>query len=350
MIIGFVLMLVVMALLPVAWRTAPGGSVPVSAPAKKGRLLGGFALIAADRYLLLIAMTVVMLNLVNSVGEYLFAHFVEMHAQARVPADAGPQAQAEYVTRVYASFMLGYTTLGLLLQTFLVARLFRWIGIGRSAIILPALMAASYLLIAFIPVFSLIRFVKIAENATDYSLMGTIRQALFLPTSEEAKFDGKTAIDTFFWRVGDLLQAGIVYAGVHWFDWSVRGFALMTAGMCLVFLACSVALSREYRRRVPDDGLVVDGRVVVRPGRHTDTPISEVHDDWPAAGLENIATFVDDGTPLPAWLEFDFSQGKLKARTPDEFSGLMRLRVEGQEPGAGIQRQFPFTLVAVRDH
>ncbi|MDX1555717.1 MAG: FkbM family methyltransferase, partial [Xanthomonadales bacterium] len=41
----------------------------------------------------------------------------------------------------------------------------------------------SYLLLAFVPIFSIVRWIKISENALDYSLMGTIRHALFLPRS-----------------------------------------------------------------------------------------------------------------------------------------------------------------------
>jgi AAA family ATP:ADP antiporter len=37
----------------------------------------------------------------------------------------------------------------------------------------------------------------------------------FLPTSREAKYKAKQAIDSFFWRSGDLLQAGVVFVGVR---------------------------------------------------------------------------------------------------------------------------------------
>ena len=35
-------------------------------------------------------------------------------------------------------------------------------------------------------------------------------------SSRDAKYEGKTAIDTFFWRFGDLIQAGVVFAGLNW--------------------------------------------------------------------------------------------------------------------------------------
>jgi hypothetical protein len=79
------------------------------------------------------------------------------------------------------------------------------------AAVLIGLLGFVPLLGGFVPIFTLIRLVKIAENATDYSLMNTTRHALFLPVDRDATYEGKTAIDSFFWRVGDLIQAGVVF-------------------------------------------------------------------------------------------------------------------------------------------
>ncbi len=57
------------------------------------------------------------------------------------------------------------------------------------------------------------RWIKTAENATDYSIMNTARQLLWLPTTREEKYKAKQAIDTFFVRGGDVLSAAVVYAG-----------------------------------------------------------------------------------------------------------------------------------------
>ena len=68
-------------------------------------------------------------------------------------------------------------------------------------------------MIAFLPIFAVVRIAKILENSTDYSIQNTTRHALFLPTSREAKYKAKQAIDSFFVRAGDLLQAGVVFVG-----------------------------------------------------------------------------------------------------------------------------------------
>ena len=60
--------------------------------------------------------------------------------------------------------------------------------------------------------FAVIRRAKMTENATDYSVMNTGRQMLWLPTRREEKYKAKQAIDTFFVRAGDVLSAVLVFA------------------------------------------------------------------------------------------------------------------------------------------
>ena len=55
----------------------------------RARLLGGIGLVLRDRYLLLIALFVVLLNWINSTGEYILADYVKAHAVVRVAASGG---------------------------------------------------------------------------------------------------------------------------------------------------------------------------------------------------------------------------------------------------------------------
>ena len=92
------------------------------------------------------------------------------------------------------------------------------------------------------------RGAKILENATDYSLNNTVRAALFLPTSREAKYKGKVATDTFFVRAGDMVQAGIVYIGAELLRLTTAQFAMVNVGMVGVWLVVAAAIYREHKR------------------------------------------------------------------------------------------------------
>ncbi len=91
------------------------------------------------------------------------------------------------------------------------------------------------------------KFVKILENSTDYSLQNTARQALFLPTSREAKYKAKAAIDTFFVRIGDVLSAVLVYVGVQ-IALATSGFAAINIVLVFVWLLLILGIVREYKK------------------------------------------------------------------------------------------------------
>ena len=92
--------------------------------------------------------------------------------------------------------------MGFLLQLFVTSRVIRYLGVRGALFILPALALINYSIIAVAPILAVVRIGKILENSTDYSIQNTLRQALFLPTSREAKYKAKAAIDTFFTRAG----------------------------------------------------------------------------------------------------------------------------------------------------
>ncbi|MEJ2546688.1 MAG: hypothetical protein P8125_02610, partial [Gemmatimonadota bacterium] len=89
-----------------------------------------------------------------------------------------------------------------------------------------------------------------AENSTDYSLQNTVRQTLFLPLTRDQKYKAKQAIDAFFWRAGDVLSAGLVWIGTTWLALDASGFAKFNILLVLIWLGLSVAIGREYSRRV----------------------------------------------------------------------------------------------------
>ncbi len=88
---------------------------------------------------------------------------------------------------------------------------------------------------------------KTLENATDYSIQTTARHALFLPTSREAKYKAKQAIDSFFWRAGDLLQAVVVFIGVR-LAFDIRAYALINLVLVAMWLTLVFAIAREHRK------------------------------------------------------------------------------------------------------
>jgi ATP:ADP antiporter, AAA family len=214
---------------------------------------GGFRLILASRYLRLIALMVILLNMVNTIGEFLLGKVVVAQAsRALADGTAAGLTKAQLIGIFYGDFFGWVNLVSLFIQLFVVSRVFKRVGVRGALFVLPLVAFVSYGVLALVPVLAVVRIGKIFENSTDYSLQSTARHALFLPTSREAKYKAKQAIDAFFWRAGDVLQAILVFIGVR-LAFGVTQFAMLNQLLVLLWLAVIVGIYSEHKRLVAVD-------------------------------------------------------------------------------------------------
>jgi AAA family ATP:ADP antiporter len=210
---------------------------------------GGFQLVLSQRYLLLIGLLTLTGQLVNTNGNYIFNETLSQMARSAVAAgQSAGLSQGQLIGGYVAGMDFWQNVLGATIQFFLVSRIFKYLGVGGALFILPAIAFGSYGLFAAAPVLALIRLTKITENATDYSLQNTVRRALFLPTSREAKYKALQAVETFFWRAGDMLSAIATLVVVQWLDLGVRSYAVLNLGIVCAWMLVAVGLFRENRK------------------------------------------------------------------------------------------------------
>ncbi|HLG59638.1 MAG TPA: Npt1/Npt2 family nucleotide transporter [Vicinamibacterales bacterium] len=230
-------------------REHAGGRDAAAAEAEKpiGKS-GGFELVLKDRYLLLIAMLVLVFNLVNTLGGFMLNTLFKAEAVSRIAAGAAAGlTEAQIIGTMSGTVQTSVNLLSFVLQAFFVSRIFKHIGVRGALFILPAIAALGYTAIAVVPVLAVVQWTKIFENSTDYSIQNTTRHALFLPTSREAKYKAKQAIDSFFVRTGDLLQAVVVFAGVQ-LAFTVRSFAMVNVVLVAVWFLIVLGIVREHRK------------------------------------------------------------------------------------------------------
>jgi AAA family ATP:ADP antiporter len=157
----------------------------------------------------------------------------------------------DYKKQFIGSFYAGYfgwvNLATALIQLFLVSRIIKWAGVRVALFLMPVVAFGGYAMLALAPVLGMVRIVKIAENSLDYSLQNTARQALFLPTSRDAKYKAKAAIDTFFVRSGDVLSALTVFVGTK-LALGPQQFAGINVVLVLAWLAVLAGVAAEHRR------------------------------------------------------------------------------------------------------
>ena len=220
-----------------------------AAPAEAMPGPGGFALVLANPYLRLIAALIVLLNVVNTTGEYLVARLLSAEVAQLAAVNPLFDKQA-YIGSFVGTYQFWVGVTALLLQAFVTSRLVRQRGLAGVLFALPLIALGGYAIVAAGAGFALVRWVKTAENAADYSIMNTARQMLWLPTTREEKYKAKQAIDTFFVRGGDVLSAGVVYAGTHLLHLDVAQFALANMVLTGVWLALALLIVRPEARPV----------------------------------------------------------------------------------------------------
>ena len=233
---------------------------------------GGFSLVMRDKYLRTLALMLLTATIINTTGEYVIGEMATKESEvyaaevvAKQPAAAAPLpestdpsatkapkakdpkkvAQDAYLKAFYSSYYTWVNILSFLLQAVAVGWIMTRIGLRKALFIMPLIVLGGWFALILFVSMTPVRIEKTAENSLDYSLHNTLRQALFLPTSAAAKYKAKAAIDTFFFRLGDVV-AGLVlvFLFVEVLGLGVRAFAVMN--VCLA--VCWVLLARRAGR------------------------------------------------------------------------------------------------------
>jgi AAA family ATP:ADP antiporter len=260
-----------------------------AAAADGGDKRGGFTLVIRDRYLRLLALMLLVATVINTTGEYVISKMAQDHSKAyaeakvrrdqassptaetmptaqngaKAPPPDAPKvdkaddpmkaAENEYLSNFFSSYYFVVNIISALLQMFVVARILTVIGMRKALFIMPVIVLGGWLATIMFISLTMIRIEKTSENSLDYSLHNTLRQALFLPTSAEAKYKAKAAIDTFFFRMGDVVASlGIVFLFVEVLGLGVRSFAVMNVILGGVWLVLAYRTGKLHDQLLAD--------------------------------------------------------------------------------------------------
>ncbi len=213
----------VRALLRLADPSCADAPVRAHAEEPGKRALAGVGLVLSSRYLQFILVYVFIYGLTNT--------FIYME-QGRIVEGTFPDRAAR--TTAFAELDFWQNAAILVMQTFLSGRLLRWIGLGPSLTIVPAVSLLGFAALSgglhryTGGAFTLILVFQVVRRALHFAVDRPAREVLFTVVDADAKYKSKNLIDTFVFRSGDMLGG-----------WTVRGFAL--AGAALGYLALPIA-------------------------------------------------------------------------------------------------------------
>jgi len=219
----------------------------------KGFLLDGAKLVLVSRLMLAAAVVTLLVNWVNTNGENLLFRVIQeaLSGQAAEQGLVDKAAIDEFTkngtTAFYGDFFFWVNVVALVLQSIVASRLLKYGGFAAILLMLPVIAVVSYSVMALLPILAIVKVMKIAENATDYSINNTARHVLWLPVSSEMKFRGKPAIDTLYVRIGDGMAALTAFVGVR-MALATESFFIFNVALVLLWVVFAVMLIREHRK------------------------------------------------------------------------------------------------------
>jgi AAA family ATP:ADP antiporter len=121
-------------------------------------------------------------------------------------------------------------------------------GVGWALLVLPGALLLGEAAFALLPTMLLGSALSVTDNGLNYSLQQSAREALYVPTSREEKYEAKAMIDMFVQRFAKVISVGLTLlltfllgdrVGVRWLAIPV---ALALAG----WLVCARYAGRRF--------------------------------------------------------------------------------------------------------
>ncbi len=224
---------------------------PAETPAESRK--GAAALVLKHRFLFAVAVITLLLNWINTNGENLLFNFLqssisEQIAEQNLVGAAADDFRLQAGSIFYADLYGWVNWIALALQAIVASRLLKHGGFGAMLLAMPIIALGSYAMMAWLPILAVIRWMKIAENATDYSINNTARHVLWLPVPRSMVYKGKPTVDTLWARLGDGMAALSVLLVDRIFDLSLTTFAYLNILLVLIWLRYAFRVIQGHKR------------------------------------------------------------------------------------------------------
>ena len=196
------------------------GSVVKAGEAEKviaGNAWSGLKAVFASHYLMGIAAFIALMTFVSTMLYF---------QQASLVADAF--ANRGERTAFYAQVDLIVSALTIIFQVYLTARIIKWLGVGWTLAIVPAVMALGFIVLGLYPTLAVLVVIQVIYRAGRYGLTKPAREILWTVLGREAKYKSKPFLDAAVYRGGDLLS-GWIYTGFVALGMSIGAIALTAA-------------------------------------------------------------------------------------------------------------------------
>lgn len=149
-------------------------------------------------------------------------------------------------TAFFAKVDLAVNILTIFVQLFITGRLLKWLGVGVTLAMLPALSVLGFMSMGIVPTLAVLVLFLTLRRATNFALARPARETLFTVVSREDKYKAKNFIDTIVYRTGDQIGAWTTPA-LSGVGLGLRGVSIVAVPMAGLWLVISLWLG--YRQK-----------------------------------------------------------------------------------------------------
>lgn len=208
-----------------------------------GSVLAGIRLVFQSPYLTGIAILMV---LYTTLATFLYFQ------QAQIIRDSF--ASSAERTTMFAAIDLAVNGLTIIIQIFLTSRLVKNLGLAWTLALVPLILCAGFLTLAFAPVLMILVIVQVIRRAGNYAIMRPAREMLYVVLDRESKYKAKNFNDTVVYRGGDAVAAWI-YTGLRGLGLSLSHMALIAVPLAAIWAVVAYRLGKRQTQLAAHSGM-----------------------------------------------------------------------------------------------
>ncbi|HUE63456.1 MAG TPA: MFS transporter [Rhizomicrobium sp.] len=202
-----------------------------------GNPFDGFALLFRSRYLLMIALFLLLMTWISTVIYFQLGDLISKDFASRTAR-----------TQAYATIDLATNSIAILIQLFGTGRFVQRFGVTAGLLLNPVIMVMAFLAVAFSPVLLVLSSIQVVRRFSEYAIAKPSRDMLFTIVDQQAKYKAKNVIETVVYRFGDLTSAWLSAAIL---PFGVAGLAFFGVAVCLLWFPVAFVLGRQYEKGRP---------------------------------------------------------------------------------------------------
>ena len=164
----------------------------------RGNPFDGFVLLMRSRYLLLLAMFLLLMTWISTIVYFQLGDLI---------THAFPNRDAR--TQAYGLIDLLVNSMAVVIQLFGSGRIIARFGVKVGLLLNPIIMVIAFLAIAFSPVLLILGAIQVVRRVAEYALAKPTREMLFTVVDQQSRYKAKNVIDTVVYRFGDFSNAWV---------------------------------------------------------------------------------------------------------------------------------------------